>query len=73
MRHAFAMLVVWVVASAADASAEPPAPLRGNPDDFGSYLAVSMTWYIEWPHVDASFSAVFSTLPGYSSPPFDLD
>jgi hypothetical protein len=25
-----------------------------------------MTWYIEWPHVDGRFIALFQTLPGYA-------
>lgn len=33
--------------------------------DMVAYLASTMTWYIEWPHVDGSFTAVYDTLPGY--------
>lgn len=33
--------------------------------DLARVLAANMTWYVEWPHVDGRFIAVFATLPGY--------
>ncbi len=36
-------------------------------DDLPRVLAGSMTWYVEWPHVDGRFIEVFGTLPGYST------
>jgi hypothetical protein len=33
--------------------------------DFAKTLAGSMTWYVEWPHVDGRFLEVFHTLAGY--------
>jgi hypothetical protein len=37
----------------------------GKVADLGNVLASTMTWYVEWPHVDGRFLAVFATLPGY--------
>jgi hypothetical protein len=34
--------------------------------DMAKVLAENMTWYIEWPHVDGRFIALFQTLPGYA-------
>lgn len=34
--------------------------------DLARVLAANMTWYVEWPHVDGRFIAVFGTLPGYA-------
>ncbi len=42
-----------------------------NTADMVSYLASTMTWYIEWPHVDGSFMAVYDTLPGYAIDRFE--
>ena len=36
-----------------------------NPDDMATYLTRSATWYIEFPHVDDTFRAVYRSLPGY--------
>jgi hypothetical protein len=47
------------------ASAEPEPAGHDNPADFTTYLTSSMTWYIEWPHVDDTFRAVYRSLPGY--------
>jgi hypothetical protein len=30
------------------------------------YLVEHMTWYMEWPHVDETFLAVYRSLPGYT-------
>ena len=49
--------------------AEPEGTMQGAPDDLATYLTDSMTWYIEFPHVDRSFRAVYATLPGYREPP----
>jgi hypothetical protein len=57
------------VATAAEPDADAADDDRGvdaGVDDMASYLANSMTWYIEWPHVDGSFMAVYDTLPGYA-------
>jgi hypothetical protein len=34
--------------------------------DMAKVLAENMTWYIEWPHIDGRFIALFQTLPGYT-------
>ncbi|MBA3503765.1 MAG: hypothetical protein H0T65_25615, partial [Deltaproteobacteria bacterium] len=36
-----------------------------NPLDMATYLTRHATWYIEWPHVDATFVALYRSLPGY--------
>ncbi len=36
----------------------------GNVDDLAQVLASNMSWYIEWPHIDRRFVAVYNTLPG---------
>lgn len=44
------------------------AELDGSSDnsaDMATYLADNMTWYMEWPHVDDTFVALYRTLPGY--------
>lgn len=51
-----------------ESEVEIPGP-RDNPADLATYLTESMSWYIEWPHVDHSFGAVYATLPGYHAPP----
>jgi hypothetical protein len=33
--------------------------------DMARLLAASMTWYIEWPHIDGRFLRLFRTVPGY--------
>lgn len=43
----------------ADTESAPPTELAG-------YLAHHMAWYLEWPHVDDGFRAVYATLPGYA-------
>jgi len=54
--------------SDADAEDAGEAALAGadNPDDLATYLTRFMTWYIEWPHVDDTFRAVYRSLPGYA-------
>ena len=37
-----------------------------NGDDLANYLADHMRWYMEWPHVDNTFVAVYNTMPGYA-------
>jgi hypothetical protein len=34
--------------------------------DLAKVLADHMGWYVEWPHVDGRFIAVYRTLPGYT-------
>jgi len=51
-------------ASTADADAQLIAAENG--DDLANYLADHMRWYIEWPHVDSTFMAVYRTMPGYA-------
>ena len=62
-------------AAAADDEDDPDAPgdsdtdtpgTADNPDDMATYLASTMTWYIEWPHVDDTFRALYRSLPGYN-------
>ena len=36
-----------------------------NTADMATYLAANMTWYMEWPHVDDTFVALYRSLPGY--------
>jgi hypothetical protein len=36
----------------------------GNVDDLAQVLAANMSWYIEWPHIDRRFVAVYRTLAG---------
>jgi hypothetical protein len=38
---------------------------RDNADDMTTYLSAHMRWYIEYPHVDDAFIAVYHSLPGY--------
>jgi hypothetical protein len=52
-----------------DPTDAPELHVDGLPDDFATYLTDSMTWYVEFPHVDGSFRAVYATLPGYREPP----
>ena len=40
-----------------------------NPADLATYVTRSATWYIELPHVDATFLAVYRSLPGYRITP----
>lgn len=48
-----------------DADAEANDVLgRGQVDDLAKVLAANMTWYIEWPHIDGRFVAVYATLAG---------
>jgi hypothetical protein len=35
--------------------------------DMAKVLASSMTWYVEFLHVDGRFIALFQTLPGYAT------
>jgi len=39
---------------------------RRRDGDLASVLAAHMTWYMEWPHIDELFVAVYGTLPGYT-------
>jgi phage terminase large subunit GpA-like protein len=48
-----------------DGGDEPDATARTTAADLAKILAANMTWYVEWPHVDGRFVAVFQTLPGY--------
>lgn len=50
-------------ATPTDSDAQDPPD--DNPRDLATYLADHMAWYIEWPHVDATFLAVYGSLPGY--------
>ena len=56
------------VSDSDDAPAPEPEPEpagHDNPEDLATYLTNTMTWYIEWPHVDGTFRAVYRSLPGY--------
>ena len=48
-------------------SVEDDAVAEGM-EDLTKVLAENMTWYVEWPHVDGRFIALFRTLPGYAAP-----
>ena len=39
---------------------------KAGAGDLAKILAASMAWYVEWPHVDGRFIAVFKTLPGFA-------
>ena len=50
--------------------AEAPKPTdlgTGNVNDLAQVLAANMSWYIEWPHIDRRFVAVFRTLAGITN------
>ena len=44
-----------------DASADAG---RDNDADMATYLADHMAWYMEWPHVDDPFVALYASVPG---------
>ena len=74
-----APIPVWTIAprpdADADADAAPPAgedpgpAIADNPLDMTTMLADHMTWYMEWPHIDGTFVAVYETVPGYTTTP----
>jgi hypothetical protein len=39
---------------------------RGQVDDLAKVLAANMTWFIEWPHIDGRFTALYASLAGYA-------
>jgi len=41
---------------------------RDNEDDMATYLSAHMRWYIEYPHVDSAFVAVYHAMPGFKVP-----
>lgn len=45
---------------------DPPVAGKDNDADFATYLTAGIAWYIEWPHVDATFMTLYRSLPGYS-------
>jgi len=61
--------------SDADTMSEPETDDDGHPvqailahdnaNDMATYLSAHMRWYIEYPHVDDAFIAVYHSLPGY--------
>jgi hypothetical protein len=57
-------------APVAAADADAPIP-DDNSADMATYLAEHMTWYMEWPHVDETFLAVYRSLPGYGPRVYD--
>jgi hypothetical protein len=65
----------WEKARAARASGEEwqtapeDRPATGHPNDMVTHLANHMAWYIEFPHVDGTFSRVYASLPGYQRQP----
>lgn len=55
---------------------DPGAPtpiVADDPADMTTYLADNMTWYLEWPHVDQPFVAVYASLPGAHVDPADVN
>lgn len=40
---------------------------RGKVEDLAEVLASNMSWYIEWPHIDGRFVAVYAGLAGVST------
>ena len=44
-----------------------PLAGRDNDSDFATYLADHQTWYIEYPHVDDPFTALYASLPGHKT------
>jgi hypothetical protein len=56
------------VDEAAEREANPADMINGHtqsPKDLAKLLATSMTWYVEFPHVDRRFTEVFQTMAGY--------
>jgi len=51
-------------ADAAPSEGEPDPLGRGQVDDLTKVLAAHMSWYIEWPHIDGKFEAVYASLAG---------
>lgn len=43
------------------------ADAADEPENMINVLDSSMGWYIEWPHIDRPFVALYATLPGYST------
>jgi len=60
-----------VAATDAGAFQEPPVRsiVEDNPVDMTTMLADHMKWYMEWPHIDDTFVAVYATMPGYTGAP----
>ena len=48
---------------------EDSAPITGkdDPKDMATYLADYMVWYVEWPHIDDPFIALYASLPGHKT------
>lgn len=71
-------LAVGIDAGATYAPREPEAPYEPAPEEldpgvvnlppdatgFPAYLADHMTWYVELPHVDDAFDALYAAIPG---------
>jgi len=49
-----------------DADAQIIAQMKLSREDMSRVLVSSMAWYVEYPHVDGRFIALFKTLPGYA-------
>jgi len=49
-----------------DDRGDTPVAALADVHDLAKVLAANMAWYVEWPHVDGRFLAVFRTLPGYA-------
>ncbi len=76
-----ASIPVWTIASrpaavtdvvtdaATDAATEENTHpvVADNPLDMTTMLADHMRWYMEWPHIDGAFVAVYDTVPGYAT------
>ena len=43
-------------------AAEPASPPE---EDFARLLVGHAAWYVEWPHIDGRFLALYPTLPGF--------
>ncbi len=65
-----------IPAATADAdsadSADESEPMPGfeysyESADLTRVLAATMTWYVEWPHIDGRFVQLFHTLPGHAT------
>ena len=53
-----------LVLGEAERPQDDPATQRAH-DDLVRVIQENMSWYVEWPHVDGLFLAVFRTLPGH--------
>ncbi|MGC4091321.1 MAG: hypothetical protein QM756_26270 [Polyangiaceae bacterium] len=49
-----------------ESEAETESKFSERSKDFVRVLTASLSWYIEWPHIDGQFVGMFPTLPGHA-------